>query len=57
MQLIAAIQREMLAGGFDIPQVGCLWIGVINWFPESKDVGPSALVHLRVGFVNQLPHI
>jgi len=45
-EIITTIPRETLAGAFNLPQAGCLWIGVIHLIPEGTGVVPSRIVLL-----------
>jgi len=56
-EIIATLQREKLAGVFNLPWAGCLWIGAIDLVPEGTGVVPPPIVHLVTAFVNHLPQI
>jgi hypothetical protein len=53
----ATVPIEILTGGFNLPRVDCLWIGVIDLIPEGTGIVPPPIVHVVAGFVKHLPHI
>jgi hypothetical protein len=56
-EIIATLQRESLAGEFNLPRPGCLRIGATDLTPEGMGVVPPLIFHLVAGFVKHLPHI
>jgi hypothetical protein len=56
-EIIATVPRETLAGEFNLPRAGCLWIGAIDLVPTGMGVVPPPIVHFVTGFVKHLPHI
>jgi hypothetical protein len=56
-EIIATIPTEMLTGGFNLPQVGCLGIGAIELIPEGTGIVQPPIVHLVAGCVKRLPHM